>query len=130
MLLICSKSLFGQINDTISLRGFGDSLVVVDIATIREANIKLLERNLFKTVVAQQDTIILNQYDIIEKYKQENVYLVKTNTDLEKEYKNTIELNKQLNKNLKYNKIIAYTLGGVSIATITYIIINSIANGK
>ena len=130
MLLICSKSLFGQINDTISLRGFGDSLVVVDIATIREANIKLLERNLFKTVVAQQDTIILNQYDIIEKYKQENVYLVKTNTDLEKEYKNTIELNKQLNKNLKYNKIIAYTVGGVSIATITYIIINSIANGK
>ncbi|MBP3201342.1 MAG: hypothetical protein J6M39_06825 [Lachnospiraceae bacterium] len=122
--------MFGQINDTISLRGFGDSLVVVDIATIREANIKLLERNLFKTVVAQQDTIILNQYDIIEKYKQENVYLVKTNTDLEKEYKNTIELNKQLNKNLKYNKIIAYTLGGVSIATITYIIINSIANGK
>ena len=130
MLLICSKNLLGQINDTTSLRGSGDSLVVVDVATIREANVKLLERNLFKTIVSQQDTIILNQFDIIEKYKQENIYLVKTNVDLEKEYKDTIELNEKLNKNLKYNKIIAYTLGGISIATISYIIINSIAHGK
>ena len=130
MLLICSKNLFGQINDTFPLKGNKDSLVVIDIATIREANIKLLERNMFKDVISQQDTIILNQFDVIERYKQENIYLVKNNIELEKEYKNIIELNKQLNKNLKYNKIIAYTLGGVSIATITYIIINSIANGK
>ena len=70
MLLICSKNLFGQISDTIPLKGVGDSLVVVDIATIREANVKLRERQLFKEVLHQQDTIIDNQYNIIEKYKE------------------------------------------------------------
>ena len=130
MLLICSKNLFGQISDTIPLKGVGDSLVVVDIATIREANVKLRERQLFKEVLHQQDTIIDNQYNIIEKYKEHNLYLVKTNFELEQEYNNTIELNKKLNKAIQRDRIIMYTIGGVSVAAISYIIINSIANGK
>lgn len=124
-----STNLYGQ-TDTPSLKGVSDSLVVVDIMTIKEANVKLLERKMFKEIAAQQDTIILNQNVIIDKYKQENLYLVSSNIDLDKKYKESIELNNKINKSLQRTKIGLYITGGVSIATMTYIIINSIINGK
>lgn len=129
MPLIFSINLYGQ-NDTLLLKGVSDSLVVVDIATIKEANIKLLERKMLKEVVAQQDTIISNQYSIINKYKQENLYLVSSNIDLDKQYQESIELNKKLNKSLNNTKVGLYITGGISIATVSYIIINLIINGK
>lgn len=126
MLLVCSKNLFGQTNDTISLRGYADSLVVIDIATIREANIKLIERNYLKEITNQQDTIISNQNEIIDKYKEENLFIASQNLELQTKYNEVEELNKSLSKNLKYTKIGLYTVGGISIAAIIYGIIKSI----
>lgn len=129
-MLICSKNLFGQINDTTSLRGNADSLVVIDIGTLREANVKLIERLTLKNIVSQQDTIILNQFEIISKYKSENINLVLLNENIKKQYLDAEKLNKDLTKNLKNTKIAAYTLGGVSVITIGYILINIITHGK
>lgn len=127
---ICSKNLFGQINDTTSLRGYADSLVVIDIGTLREANIKLTERLVLKNIVSQQDTIILNQYDIINRYKEENINLVSLNEDIKKQYNDIEKINKDLNKSLKVTKGVAYGLGGLSIITIGYILLNIVAYGK
>lgn len=126
MLLICSKNLFGQINDTFPLRGNADSLVTIDIATIREANIKLLERNYLKGVVAQQDTIIFNQFEIINKYKEENLYIASQKLEFETKYNDAEELNKKLSKNLNYTKIGLYTVSGIAVSAIIYGIIKSI----
>ena len=122
--------MFGQNNDTFPLKGYADSLVVIDIATLREANIKLQERLAFKEIINQQDTIISNQNNIIGSYKEENIRLVSINEDIKKQYVDVDKLNSDLSKNLKRTKTIAYTLGGVSIAAIGYIIINSIVHGK
>jgi len=129
-LLICSKNLFGQNNNIFPLKGYADSLVVIDIATLREANIKLQERLAFKEIINQQDTIILNQNNIINSYKEENIRLVSINENIKKQYIDVDKLNSDLSKNLKRTKTIAYTLGGISIAVIGYIIINSIVHGK
>lgn len=122
--------MFGQINDTTSLRGYADSLVVIDVGTLREANIKLTERLALKNIVSQQDTIILNQYDIINRYKEENINLVSLNEDIKKQYNDIEQINKDLNKSLKVTKIVAYGLGGLSIITIGYILLNIVAYGK
>lgn len=122
--------MFGQINDTTSLRGYADSLVVVDIGTLREANIKLTERLALKNIVSQQDTIILNQYDIINRYKEENINLVSLNENIKKQYNDIEQINKDLNKSLKVTKVVAYGLGGLSIITIGYILLNIVAYGK
>ncbi len=122
--------MFGQNSDTSPLKGYADSLVAIDIATLREANIKLKERLLFKEIIGQQDTIIINQYNIIESYKQENLSLVASNIDIKKQNAEVERLNTELNRNLKVTKIVAYSLGGVSIATIGYILISSIVHGK
>ncbi len=122
--------MFGQTNDTTSLRGNADSLVVIDIGTLREANVKLIERLALKDIVSQQDTIILNQFEIISKYKSENINLVSLNENIKKQYLDAEKLNKDLTRNLKNTKIAAYTLGGVSVITIGYILINIIVHGK
>lgn len=129
-MLICSKNLFGQNSDTSSLKGYADSLVTIDIATLREANIKLKERLLFKEIISQQDTIIINQHNIIESYKQENLSLVTANIDIKKQNVEAERLNTELNRNLKVTKIVAYSLGGISIVSIGYILIGSIIHGK
>ena len=126
MLLVCSKNLFGQTNDTTPLRGYADSLVVIDIATIREANVKLIERNYLKEITNQQDTIISNQNEIIDKYKEENLFIASQNLELQTKYNEVEKLNKDLSKNLKYTKIGLYTVGGISIAAIIYGIIKGI----
>ena len=118
--------MFGQINDTFSLRGNADSLVTIDIATIREANIKLLERNYLKGVVTQQDNIIFNQFEIIDKYKEENLYIASQKLEFETKYNDAEELNKKLSKNLNYTKIGLYTVGGIAVSAIIYGIIKSI----
>lgn len=129
-MLICSKNLFGQNSDTSPLKGYADSLVTIDIATLREANIKLKERLLFKEIISQQDTIIINQHSIIESYKQENLSLVAANIDIKKQNAEVERLNTELSRNLKVTKIVAYSLGGISIVSIGYILIGNIIHGK
>lgn len=126
----CSTLLYGQTNDTTSLKGTPDSLVVVNIATIREANIKLTERLALKEIVNQQDTIITNQKSMIDEYVNYNLYLANSNIDLQKQYNDEVKLNESLNRNLKCTKTGLYIVSGVSIAAISYIVISLLVNGK
>lgn len=122
--------MYGQTNDTTSLKGTPDSLVVVNIATIREANIKLTERLALKEIVNQQDTIITNQKSMIDEYVNYNLYLANSNIDLQKQYNDEVKLNESLNRNLKCTKTGLYIVSGVSIAAISYIVISLLVNGK
>lgn len=122
--------MYGQTNDTTALKGTPDSLVVVNIATIREANVKLTERLALKEIVNQQDTIITNQKSMIDEYANYNLYLANSNIDLQKQYNDEVKLNESLNKNLKNTKTTLYVVGGISIASLTYIVISLLINGK
>lgn len=129
LLLITSINLYGQ-NNTIPLKGFNDSLVVVDIATIKEATIKLIERGHLKEIVKQQDTIIINQKQIISNYVSENLYLVNKNSDLVNDIEKERKLNNKLNKNIKRYKTSLYICGGITIGCIGTVILRSLINGK
>ena len=117
-MLISSKNLFGQNNNISSLKGISDSLVVIDIGTIREASVKLVERNYLKEVCAQQDTIINNQGEIIAEYTKYNSYLVEQNINYRKSIIEQQMLNAELERNLKTRKTLNWVLGGVSTSAI------------
>ena len=130
-MLIISNNLFGQTNQIPSLRGVADSLVVVNVATIREATIKLLEREALKGIVAQQDTIITNQNEIINQYHSYNLYLADENLKLQDSYYEMEKINKNLEKTIKRKNTGLWILGSVSVASVLttaiFIIVN---NGK
>lgn len=126
----CSINLYGQNNIIPSLEGIKDSLVVVNISTIKEANIKLVERNYLKEVVNQQDTIILNQQNIIDNYRNYNIYLADENLKLQKAYSDIDDLNKSFEKTIKIQKAGLWALGGVSVVAVTVTLINLLIGGK
>ena len=126
LLLICSINLFGQINSAFSPKGVGDSLVSIDIATIREATIKLNERLYLKNIVAEQDTIINNQKLVIDKYKEYNLYLASENINYKNSYEEVQELNNKLNKSMQSKNTWLYVLGGTTAISVTAIILGII----
>lgn len=118
-----SKNLFGQINYNIIVDK-NDSLVLVDINTIRQATIKLLEREKYIELNNQKDSIIVEYENLVQNEIDRNIVLngeiYKLNYDLlEKE-----NLNKSLNKSLNKQKINTKIVGGVGIiSTLLAIII-------
>lgn len=122
-MLIYSINLFGQINDTFLHRGADNNSVSIDIATIKEATIKLNERLYLKNVVAEQDTIINNQKLIIDKYKEYNLYLATENINYKNSYEEVQELNNNLNKSIKVKDTWLYILGGTTVVSVTAIIL-------
>lgn len=112
LLLLCSINLFGQTIIPI------DSLVTIDISTIRRANEKLIEIEYLKTTITNQDDIISNYKELSE--KQDSLiykYQIK-NVTLENELLSTKNVNESLNNSInKKNKIITI-LGGVSAASL------------
>ena len=117
LLSLYSINLFGQTKTQT------DSLVVVDIATIRKANEKLIEANYLKNVVANQNDIIFN-YKIMSE-KQDSLiykYAIK-NITLEEELSTTKTINENLNKSIQARNIAIGTLSGVSAAAIATIVI-------
>lgn len=118
MLLLSSKSLLGQNKSNLPLRADTDSLVLVNINLIKEANFKLLERQELKAIVAQQDTIIFDLHNLVN-LKDNNIKeltIANYNSKLENEELVRInsELGNKLNKYKKYNGILA----GVSVTAI------------
>ena len=109
-LLVSSKSLLAQNKK--------DSLVVVPIELIEQANIKLAERNYYKELSQKQDEIIFDLQEInfykqqtIDKLKNDNLKLTEKNQDY-------IDLNYSLAKNLEISRrrnIIFGTIGVTSI---------------
>lgn len=131
LLLITSNNLYGQTNDISSLKGIADSLVVVDVATIREATIKLLEREELKSIVSQQDTIILNQYEIIDEYKNYNLYLADENIKLTNSYNDIKKVNDDMKLSLHRKNVGLWLLGGTAFTSIIFNVLFIISrNGK
>lgn len=112
LLLLCSINLFGQTITPI------DSLVTIDISTIRRANEKLIEIEYLKTTITNQDDIISNYKELSEKQDSLIYKYQIRNVTLENELLSTKNVNESLNNSInKKNKIITI-LGGVSAASL------------
>lgn len=117
LLSLCSINLFGQ--NPIPT----DSLVVIDISTIRRANEKLIELNHLKEVVINQNDII-SDYKIISEKQDSLIYKYQIkNITLENEFSSIKKVNESLNKNIKTrNTFIAILGGATTVSLITTII--------
>lgn len=95
-----------------------DSLVTVDISTIRKANEKLVELNYLRNTVSNQNDIISNYKELSE--KQDSIiynYQIAT-INFENQLLSAENINKNLNKSIdKKNKTIAI-LGGTTAASL------------
>lgn len=112
LLLLCSINLFGQTIIPI------DSLVTIDISTIRRANEKLIEIEYLKTTITNQDDIISNYKELSEKQDSLIYKYQIRNVTLENELLSIKNVNESLNNSInKKNKIITI-LGGVSAASL------------
>lgn len=109
-LLVSSKSLLAQNKK--------DSLVVVPIELIEQANIKLAERNYYKELSQKQDEMIFDLQEI-NYYKQQTIDKLKNdNLNLTEKNQEYIDLNYSLAKNLEISRrrnIIFGTIGVTSI---------------
>ena len=117
LLLLCSINLFGQTITPI------DSLVTIDIATIRKANEKLIELKYLKETIANKDSIIYNYKKLSE--KQDSLaykYQIK-NISLNNELSDANEINKELNKIINKKNTIIAVFGGITTASLITTII-------
>ena len=109
-LLVSSKSLLAQNKK--------DSLVVVSIELIEQANIKLAERNYYKELSQKQDEMIFDLQEV-NYYKQQTIDKLKNdNLKLTEKNQEYIDLNYSLAKNLEISRrrnIIFGTIGVTSI---------------
>lgn len=116
LLLLSSKNLFGQINYNVIVDN-NDSLVLVDINTIRQATIKLLEREKYIELNNQKDSIIVEYKSLVQNEIDRNTVLndeiYKLNYDLLEKDK----INKNLNKSINRQKINTKIVGGVGIVS-------------
>lgn len=128
LLSCCLNNLQGkEIDDSIPLRGeikdttYSDTLVEVSIEDIRSANVKMLERKMYKEIVEQQDTIIAFK----DSYILEQEKIIK---DFQNKVIKCNELNENISKNLERQKKITYVVGGVAGAAVltTIVLIFSI----
>ena len=116
-LLISSKNLLAQ-NDK-------DSLVVVPVELIKEANIKLAERNYYKELSQKQDELIFDLQEInfykqqtIDKLKNDNLKLTEKNQDY-------IDLNYSLAKNLEISKRRNIIFGTIGITSVVFAVVSA-----
>lgn len=112
LLSLYSINLFGQ-----KITPF-DSLVTIDISTIRKANEKLVELNYLRNTVSNQNDIISNYKELSE--KQDSIiynYQIAT-INFENQLLSAENINKNLNKSIdKKNKTIAI-LGGTTAVSL------------
>lgn len=95
-----------------------DSLVTIDISTIRRANEKLIEIEYLKTTITNQDDIISTYKELSEKQDSLIYKYQIRNVTLENELLSSKNVNESLNKSInKKNKVITI-LGGVSAASL------------
>ena len=127
LLSCCLNNLQGkEIDDSIPLRAeikdttCFDTLVTVSISDIRSANIKMLERKMYKEIVEQQDTII----SFKDSYILEQERIIK---DFQDRITKANDINDKLSKNLERQKTITYVVGGVASAALLTTVILIIA---
>lgn len=100
-----------------------DSLVTIDIRTIRKANEKLIKIDYLEKILIEQTDIISN-YKVLSE-KQDSIiykYQIK-NITLEQELESANIKNEKLNKSINIkNKIIAFTSGTSFISIIVLVL--------
>lgn len=118
LLSCCLNNLQGkEIDDTIPLQGKVDSLVCSDtlvevsIKDIRSANVKMIERKMYKEIVKQQDTIIAFK----DSYIAEQEKIIK---DFQNKVIKYNQINEDISKNFERQKKITYVVGGVAGAAV------------
>ena len=119
LLLINLTNLYGQTNSNSPFTGkIQDSIVGVPISTIKIATIKLIERNEYKEISSQKDSIIENykkyislQDNQIENLKFENYQLMIQSDDY-------IRINEEISESLNKQKRLTVFASGVASAAI------------
>ncbi len=110
-LLLSSKSLWSQTNEQ------KDSLVVVSIELIKEANLKLAEGKYYKNLADKQQELIFDLEEL-NYAKSEKIKGLETNMyklyDENKQYK---DINSYLEHSLNKSKKANYILGSVALTT-------------
>ena len=110
-LLLSSKSLWSQTNEQ------KDSLVVVSIELIKEANLKLAEGKYYKNLADKQQELIFDLEEL-NYAKNEKIKGLETNMyklyDENKQYK---DINSYLEHSLNKSKKANYILGSVALTT-------------
>ena len=110
-LLLSSKSLWSQTNEQ------KDSLVVVSIELIKEANLKLAEGKYYKNLADKQQELIFDLEEL-NYAKSEKIKGLETNMyklyDENKQYK---DINNYLEHSLNKSKKTNYILGGIALTT-------------
>ncbi len=117
--LISSKNLYGQNNNQSFSTGENlDSLVVVDLATIRRATIKLVERDEYFELNKQKDSLIIDYKNYIAEQDNNINYLKNLSFVLNEQNNEYERINNDLSKRLDRSKTWCNILGGTAIVGI------------
>ena len=116
-LLLSSKSLWSQTKEN------ADSLVVVPLELIQQANIKLAERKYYKEISEKQSELIFDLEELNYTKTEQIKSLANDNYTLVTKNKKYEEINKSLEKSLARQKTYNYILCGISTATVVALVV-------
>lgn len=116
-LLLSSKSLWSQNKEN------ADSLVVVPLELIQQANIKLAERKYYKEISEKQSELIFDLEELNYTKTEQIKSLANDNYTLYTKNKQYEDINKSLEKSLARQKTYNYILCGISTATVVALVV-------
>ena len=116
-LLLSSKSLWSQTKENT------DSLVVVPLELIQQANIKLAERKYYKEISEKQSELIFDLEELNYTKTEQIKSLANDNYTLYTKNKQYEDINKSLEKSLAREKTYNYILCGISTATVVALVV-------
>lgn len=119
-LLLSSKSLWSQNKEN------ADSLVVVPLELIQQANIKLAEGKHYKEISEKQSELIFDLEELNYTKTEQIKSLANDNYTLVTKNKKYEEINKSLEKSLARQKTYNYVLCGISTATVVALVVKFI----
>lgn len=119
-LLLSSKSLWSQTKEN------ADSLVVVPLELIQQANIKLAEGKYYKELSEKQFELLFDLEELNYAKAEQIKKLSNDNYNLSTKNKEYEDINKSLEKSLSKQKTYNYVLCGISTATIVGLVIKMI----
>lgn len=119
-LLISSNNLWSQNKEN------ADSLVVVPLELIQQANIKLAEGKYYKEISEKQYELIFDLEELNYTKTEQIKSLANDNHNLYVKNKKYEDINKSLEKSLARQKTYNYILCGISTATVVGLVIKMI----
>lgn len=119
-LLLSSKSLWSQTKEN------ADSLVVVPLELIQQANIKLAEGKYYKEISEKQSELIFDLEELNYSKSEKIKSLETDNYTLYTKTKQYEDINKSLEKSLARQKTYNYILCGISTATVIALVVKFI----